>query len=333
MSPHTMAAEKALPAPEDARRVAVILPAHNEELTVCGTILDFHKALPHAYIYVVDNASTDNTGNIARATMASHAIMGAVLTERRKGKGNAVRRAFLDVDADVYLMADADSTYPAAQAKELVTPVLAGEADMVIGDRHSNGDYQRENRRPLHNFGNTLVQRLVNMVSRTNFIDIMSGYRAMSRAFIRTYPLLVEGFQLETDLSLFAAQGRFRCLEVPVRYVDRPQGSHSKLNTVRDGFRVLWTIFRIVRFYKPLLFFSLCAIVLALAGLLLGLPVILEYMRYQFVYKVPTAILASALEILAMLLFSVGLTLDGLAYQRQMELERTIQARTQARFH
>ena len=312
--------------------IAILLPAWNEALTVRETICGFHEALPQARIYIIDNNSTDATGDIARATLAEHGIPGAVLYEKRQGKGNAVRRAFLEVDADVYLMADADCTYPPSQAWALIEPVLAGRADMVVGDRHSGGDYRRENTRPLHNFGNNLVQWLVNAVSGSDFVDIMSGYRAMSRAFVRSYPLLVEGFQIETDLSLFAAQSRFRVAEVPVRYVDRPEGSFSKLNTLRDGMRVLLTIFRIVRFYKPLFFFAACSMVLALLGLALGMPVIWEYMEHKYIYKVPTAILASALEILAMVLLSVGLNLDALAYQRQVETEKTIREQTPPRF-
>lgn len=321
--------------PESLREtadIAVILPAYNESLTIRETIAGFHTALPEARIYVIDNNSTDGTGTLAQNTLRELKVKGAVLHEARQGKGNAVRRAFMEVDADVYLMADADCTYPPDQAWELVEPVLAGDADMVVGDRRSGGDYQRENSRPLHNFGNRLVQKLVNLVCGSHFVDIMSGYRAMSRAFVRSYPLLVEGFQIETDLSLFAAQGRFRCREVPVRYVDRPEGSFSKLNTVRDGLRVLLTIFRIVRYYKPLIFFSLLSLLLALFGVLIGIPVIMEYMQYQYIYKIPTAILATGLEGLAVTLFSVGLILDALAYQRRMETEKTIQHYTRPRF-
>ena len=312
--------------------IAVILPAYNEALTVQQTIRGFHEALPQARIYVIDNNSSDDTAALAQATLNEQGITGAVIFEGRQGKGNAVRRAFLEVDAAVYLMADADCTYPPAQAWELVEPVLAGRADMVVGDRHSQGDYRRENTRPLHNFGNQLVQRLVNLVGGASFTDIMSGYRAMSRAFVRSYPLLVEGFQIETDVSLFAAQGRFRCMEIPVRYVDRPAGSFSKLNTLRDGMRVLMTIFNIVRFYKPLHLFSLCSLVLGLLGLGLGTPVIMEYMSTGFIKKVPTAILASSLEVLAMVMLSVGLNLDALAHQRALEREKTIRENSAPRF-
>ena len=319
-------------APERQGDIAIILPAWNEALTVQRTILGFHEALPLARIYVIDNNSTDNTAALAEATLREHNICGAVIFEGRQGKGNAVRRAFMEVEAEVYLMADADCTYPPSQAWELVAPVLNGEADMVVGDRRSGGDYSRENTRPLHNFGNHLVEKLVNLVGGSNLADIMTGYRAMSRTFVRSYPLLVEGFQIETDLSLFAAQGRFRCREIPVRYVDRPAGSFSKLNTLRDGLRVLLTIFRIVRYYRPLAFFTLLSALMALLGLVMGFPVLMEYMENRYIYKVPTAVLAAALELLAATLFATGLNLDALAYQRQMELEKTIREHSVPRF-
>lgn len=312
--------------------IAIILPAWNEEKTVVQTIVGFHAALPGARIYVIDNNSTDSTAALAREALERHQILGAVLFERRQGKGNAVRRAFLDIDADVFLMADADCTYPPEQAAEIVAPVLAGEYDMVVGDRRSQGDYARENSRPMHEFGNRMVQCLVNLVGRSQMVDIMSGYRAMSKTFVRCYPLLVEGFQIETDLSLYAAQGRFRCREVPVRYIDRPAGSESKLSTVKDGIRVLMTIFQIVRFYRPLTFFSLCSLVLCLLGLLLGLPVIWEYISTSYITRVPTAILASALEILAITIFSAGVIMDALAYQRQMEIENNIKKNTRPKY-
>ncbi len=310
---------------EKQKDIAIILPAYNESSTVVETLLSFHAALPAARIYVIDNNSKDTTQALAKAVMAEHNIPGAVIFEGRQGKGNAVRRAFLEVDAEVYLMADADCTYPADQAAEMVWPILNNEADMVIGDRISQGDYARENTRPLHNLGNAMVQRLVNWVGNSDFSDIMTGYRALSRPFVRTYPLLVEGFQIETDISLFACQGRFRCLEIPIRYVDRPEGSESKLHTVRDGLRVLLTIFRIVRFYKPLAFFFSLSLLFAIAGLVAGIPVIWEFMETQYVSKVPTAILAVALEILAANLLSVGLSLDGLARQHEIDIERTLQ--------
>ncbi len=316
---------------ERQKDIAIILPAYNESSTVVETLLSFHEALPGARIYVIDNNSKDNTQALAKAAMAEHNIAGAVIFERRQGKGNAVRRAFLEVDAEVYLMADADCTYPADQAAEMVLPVLNNEADMVIGDRISHGDYARENTRPLHNLGNSMVQRLVNWVGNSQFSDIMTGYRALSRPFVRTYPLLVEGFQIETDMSLFACQGRFRCHEIPIRYVDRPQGSESKLRTVHDGVRVLLTIFRIMRYYKPLNFFFSVSMFFALAGLVVGIPVIWEYMETQYITKVPTAILAVALEILAANMLTAGLSLDGLARQHEIDIEKSLQKHSKPR--
>ncbi len=312
--------------------IAILLPAYNESMTVQNTVLSFHKALPAARIYVIDNNSSDNTKILAQQIMKEHAIPGAVLTEKRQGKGNAIRRAFLDIEAKVYLLADADCTYPAEQAAELVLPILMNEADMVVGDRHSSGAYARENTRPLHNFGNNLVQKLVNFVGGTHFIDVMTGYRALSYTFVRSYPLLVEGFQIETDLTLFAAQGRFRCIEIPIKYVDRPAGSFSKLHTVRDGISVLLTIFRILRFYKPLLFFLSMTCFFGLLGIIIGIPVVWEYIEYHYVYKVPTAILAVGLEIFATVLFSVGLTLDAIAHQRHIELEKSIMHHTHPQY-
>lgn len=215
------------------RSIAVILPAYNEELTIAGTLRAFHAVMPDAFFYVVDNNSTDATAHIAEETLANLGAQGGLLHEARQGKGNAVRRAFFEIDADVYVLVDADMTYPAEALPQLVAPILAGEADMVYGDRLSEGDYARQNRRTFHGFGNSLVQGLVNAVSGTHFTDIMTGYRALSRAFVKSYPVLVEGFQLETDISLFAAQARLRVLGIPIRYVDRPEGSYSKLNTFR----------------------------------------------------------------------------------------------------
>ncbi len=310
--------------------IAIILPAYNESQTVVETIYAFHKALPAARIYVVDNNSTDDTSAKARAAMQSKNIPGEVLFERRQGKGNAVRRAFIEVDAVAYLLADADCTYPADQAAEMLLPILRNEADMVIGDRISGGDYKSENKRPLHNFGNILVQRLVNFVGKSHFNDIMTGYRALSAPLVRSYPLLVEGFQLETDISLFATHARLRCVEIPIRYVDRPAGSFSKLSTVLDGTRVLLTIFRIMRFYRPLSFFTSFAIFFCILGLLLGIPVVNEFMQTGYITKVPTAILAAALEIVATTLIGVGFTLDALAQQHAITIENTFKRHTKA---
>ncbi len=314
--------------PELQREIAIILPAYNESLTVAATMLAFHKELPHSRIYVIDNNSSDDTQNIARKTFEEHSIPGAVIVEKRQGKGNAVRRAFLDVKATAYLLADADCTYPADQAAEMLLPILQNEADMVIGDRLSGGDYRRENTRPLHNFGNKLVQRLVNFVGDSNFNDIMTGYRALSEPFTQTYPLLVEGFQIETDITLFATQARLRCKEIPIKYINRPEGSYSKLSTLSDGFNVLLTIFKIMRYYRPLQFFSAIAFFICITGLVLGAPVVSEFIKTGYITKIPTAILAAALEIIAANLLSIGLTLDTLTYQHAINTENILKKHT-----
>ena len=197
----------------DVPRIAIILPAYNEELTLRDTMLEFHAVLPHAAIYVVDNNSTDATAAIAAETLGQLDCTGALISEPRQGKGFAVRRAFIDVDADIYVLADADLTYPAQSAPAMIDAVRSNAADMVVGDRHSEGHYQRENQRPLHNFGNRLVQSLVNRLFGSRLVDIMSGYRVCSRQFVKNYPILVSGFQLETDMTLHALQTRFRILD------------------------------------------------------------------------------------------------------------------------
>ncbi len=245
-----------------------------------------------------------------------------MINEGRPGKGNAVRRAFLDIDAEIYILADADLTYPASHAHELMAPILAGEADMVVGDRHSSGHYAAENKRALHGFGNRLVRDLVNKLFRANLADIMSGYRVLNRKFVKSYPILVEGFEIETDMTLHALDKRFRIVEIPVDYRDRPAGSFSKLNTLRDGVRVLNTIGNILRYYRPLVFFGGAAILLALLGLLAGIPVIDEWIRERYISHVPLAILASGLGVVAVVLAAIGLILDSITHQDKRNFER-----------
>lgn len=303
-------------------RVAVILPAYNEELTVAGTIRAFHAQLPQASIVVVNNNSSDRTREIAEQTLRELGAFGTVLDESRPGKGNAVRRAFLQTDADIYVLTDADQTYPAERVHDLMRPVLENRADMVVGDRHSGGHYARENTRLLHGFGNSLVQRLVNRLFRSQLVDIMSGYRVFSRLFVKNYPILVEGFQIETDMTLHALHKRFRIVEIPVEYCDRPAGSASKLNTFSDGAKVLFTIAQILRYYRPLAFFGGLSGLFVLGGLVAALPVFDDWIRHQYIYHVPLAILASALEIVAIMLLGIGLMLDSVVHQQRLEYER-----------
>lgn len=311
-------------AAQAAADIAVILPAFNEEQTIGDTIRAFHAALPLARIVVVNNNSSDRTREIAARALLEVRCRGAVIDEERQGKGMAVRRAFMDVDADIYVLADADMTYPADRVQDLIRPVAQGRADMVVGDRHSGGDYARENTRALHGFGNRLVQAMINKLFNAALVDIMSGYRVFSRQFVKNYPILVQGFQIETDMTLHALHKRFRIVEIPVEYRDRPAGSVSKLNTLSDGAKVLFTIAQILRYYRPLLFFGGLAVLFALAGGLAGIPVLQDWIRERYIHRVPLAILASALEIVAMLLLAVGLILDSLVHQQRMDYERDL---------
>ena len=308
--------------PQEVPRIAVILPAYNEELTIRQTMQAFHSALPDAELVVVNNNSSDRTLEIAIDTLAALRCAGRVITEMRQGKGHAVRRAFLEIDADVYVLADADMTYPPERVHALIDPVLNDGADMVVGDRHSLGHYQKENRRALHGFGNRLVQGLVNNLFHSDLVDIMSGYRVLSRRLVKNYPILVGGFQIETDMTLHALDKRFRIVEIPVEYKDRPAGSVSKLSTFSDGAKVLWSIAQIFRHYRPLRFFFSLAALSVLAGIACSIPVFADWVRYKYIYHVPLAILATGLQILAVMFFAIGLILDSLVHLQRMSYER-----------
>jgi len=301
--------------------IAIILPAFNEALTIEATILDFHQHLPEAKIYIIDNCSNDGTGVIARQVLEKFAVEGFVIYEPRKGKGNALRTAFLKIDADIYLMSDADMTYPANLARDLISPILNGEADMVVGDRHSNGQYARENKRLFHELGNSLVRFLINLFFRAKLFDVMSGYRAFSKDFVKTYPILVSGFQIETEMTLHALDKRFRIQEIPVSYKNRQQGSVSKLHTYKDGLKVLILIIKIFRYYRPLLFFTVLSTAFSILGLIASIPVFVDWIEYRYIYHLPLAIFATGIEIFALMLFGIGLILDSLGHYHKMEYE------------
>lgn len=303
-------------------RIAVILPAYNEEQTISATIEDFYNELPDAAIWVVNNRSTDETQEKAQKTFIQLGCKGGIINENRPGKGNAVRRAFITIDADIYILADADLTYPAAQVHKLLIPIINEEADMVVGDRHTEGHYEAENKRALHGFGNRLVKGLVNKLFKAKLADIMSGYRVFNRAFVKSYPILVEGFEIETDMTLHALDKRFRIVEIPISYRDRPEGSLSKLNTFRDGARVLSTIGNILRYYRPLVFFGSTALIFAIVGIIAGIPVIDEWIRERFISHIPLAILATGLEIFAIVFAAIGLILDSITHQDKLNFER-----------
>ena len=305
-------------------RIAVVLPAYNEEQTITETMTGFHLALPEASIWVVNNRSTDATRMLARDTLDRLGCPGGVLNEPCPGKGNAVRRAFLEIEADAYVLVDADLTYPAARARDLLAPILAGDADMVVGDRHSAGHYAGENKRRFHGFGNRLVRHLVNRLFRARLKDIMSGYRVFNRRFVKTYPVLVEGFEIETDMTLHALDKKFRIVEIPVEYKDRPAGSVSKLSTFSDGSRVIFTIARILRHYRPLAFFGTLGLCLAVVGLIAAIPVLADWVRFRYIHHVPLAILATGLEIVAMMTLSIGLMLDSIVDHGRRAFEREL---------
>lgn len=305
-------------------KIAIILPAYNEAITIKETILSFYKELPHANIVVIDNNSSDGTAQIVKQTFDEYSIHGQLLFESRQGKGNAIRHAFKTIKAEVYVMSDADMTYPASKVHDLITPIIEENMDMVVGDRLSLGDYEKENKRMMHNFGNHLVQKLVNKLFEGSITDIMSGYRAFSRKFIKNYPVLVEGFELETDMTLHALDKRFKIKEVPISYKDRPEGSVSKLNTVNDGVKVLRTIFRIFRYYRPFIFFTWVSLFFAFLSLLSGFPVLDDWFRYEYIYHVPLAILATGLGLISIIFFALGVILDSIAHQNRLEFEKDL---------
>ena len=296
---------------------AVIIPCYNEAVTIGKVVDDFRRELPGATVYVYDNNSTDGTSRIAREHGAT------VRLEPRQGKGNVCRQMFRDIDAACYLMVDGDDTYPAEAARALCDPVLAGEADMTVGDRLSNGTYAEENKRAFHGFGNNLVRAMIKWIYGYSFEDVMTGYRAMSLPFVKTFPVLSEGFQIETELSIHAVDHRWRIRDVPVEYRDRPAGSESKLDTVGDGIKVVAMIGTLFKDYRPLKFFSLIALLFAAIGLVLGVPIIIEYLRTGLVPRFPTAILATSFMFLCGLSLATGFILDSVAKveRKQWELQ------------
>jgi glycosyltransferase involved in cell wall biosynthesis len=294
-------------------KVAVLIPCYNEEQTVGKVIDDFKRQLPGCEVYVYDNNSKDKTSEIA----VQHGAI--VKKEYRQGKGNVVRSMFRDIDADCYVMADGDDTYPAEFVHKLIEPVAKGEANMVIGDRLSNGSYKSENKRAFHNLGNDMVRNLINKLFRSNIRDIMTGYRAFDREFVKSIPVLSPGFEIETEMTIHALDKKFLIKEIPIDYRDRPDGSFSKLNTFRDGLKVLKTIFMLFKDYKPLRFFGIASLIFLVLGLAAGLPVIFEFVRTSYIRKVPSAILAVGLVILSTLSFAMGIILDTIVKQhRQM---------------
>ena len=311
-----------------ADTVAVLIPCYNEAVTIGKVIDDFKRVLPDADIYVYDNNSKDDTAAIAE----DHGAI--VRTEPRQGKGNVVRQMFREIDADYYIMVDGDDPSPAEAAPRLLEPLMNDTADMTVGDRLSNGTYGEENDRAFHGFGNNLVRWLIKVIYGYAFDDVMTGYRAFNRIFVKTMPVLSEGFQIETELSIHAVDKRFRIVDVPIDYRDRPEGSYSKLSTFGDGAKVLRAIASLFKDHKPMAFFGWLALILIVLGLIAGIPVIAEYFQTGLVPRFPTAILAIALVICGALSFTAGIILDTVAKtgRKQWELF-TYQAYEEAQRH
>lgn len=291
------------------KKIAVLIPCYNEELTVKKVVSDFRNELPEASIYVYDNNSTDKTAEYA---LEAGAI---VCSEHKQGKGNVVKSMFRDIEADCYIMVDGDDTYPADEIHRLIKPVLDGDADMVIGDRLSNGTYFEENKRGFHNLGNRLVQGLINSLFNSHINDIMTGYRVFSKKFVKCMPVMSDGFQIETEMSIFSLVNGMNIVEIPITYRDRPEGSESKLSTFKDGYKVLMTLFDLFKNNRPLLFFGSVSLFFIIIGLMVGIPVLVEFSASHYITKVPSAILAASLMILSIISFAIGIIVDAIKNQ------------------
>ncbi len=297
-------------------KIVVLIPCYNEAQTIQKVIGDYREALPEADIYVYDNNSSDGTDRLAEKAGA------IVRYEYRQGKGNVIRSMFREIEADCYLMIDGDDTYPAESARDMCELILAGKADMVIGDRLSS-TYFEENKRPFHNFGNDIVRKSINSLWHPNhpIMDVMTGYRAFSPIFVKTFPILSQGFEIETEMTIHALDKNLLIQSVPVQYRDRPEGSQSKLNTYSDGIKVLLTIFNLYRDYKPLQFFGIAAVIMAAISLLLFIPILLQFLQEGIVPRFPTFIASVFIMLAALLSLVCGLILHTNAINSRKNFE------------
>lgn len=308
----------------EKKKIAVLIPCYNESKTIEKVVKDYRKALPEADIYVYDNNSKDDTDKIAKKAGA------IVCYEYRQGKGNVIRSMFREIDADCYLMIDGDDTYPSENAKEMCDLVLSGRADMVVGDRLSS-TYFTENKRAFHNFGNKIVRFAINTLFHNKVKDIMTGYRAFSYDFVKTFPVLSKGFEIETEMTIHAVDKNFKLVEIPVSYRDRPEGSVSKLNTYSDGVKVIKTIATLFKEYKPMQFFGIIALLFLLLSAIFGIPVVSEYFRTGLVPRFPTLIVACIFIILAMLMWVCGIILEVVAKKNKQQYELLLTSMVQNR--
>lgn len=306
-------------------KIAVLIPCYNEEKTIGKVVSDFKAVLPEAVIYVYDNRSTDNTAKIA-------AQAGAVVRrEYVQGKGNVIRRMFREIDAQCYIMADGDDTYPAEFAPEMAKLVLEKKVDMVVGDRLSS-TYFTENKRPFHNFGNSIVRKSINALFGSDIKDVMTGYRAFGYNFVKTYPVLSHGFEIETDMTIHAVDKNMLVENVIIDYRDRPDGSESKLNTYSDGFKVMRTILKLYKDYKPLRFFSVIAAVLIILAVIFFIPVLIEYIETGLVPNFPTLIVCGFCVTAALMSYFSGLILSTMVQQNRQDFEYKL-IETQRRYN
>lgn len=299
-------------------KIAVLIPCYNESQTIEKVVRDWRRELPEAVIYVYDNNSTDHTDDIARAAGA------VVRYEYQQGKGNVIRRMFREIDAQCYIMIDGDDTYPAEMGREMTDLVLERNVDMVVGDRLSS-TYFEENKRPFHNFGNSLVRGTINKLFRSHIRDIMTGYRAFSYEFVKSFPVLSKGFEIETEMSIHAVDKNMNVANVIIEYRDRPEGSESKLNTYSDGFKVLKTIGRLYRNYKPMQFFGIVALILMIISAAMFIPVLVIYIKTGLVPNFPTLIVSGFIALAALESLFSGMILSTLAEKERQEFEFRLQ--------
>lgn len=304
-------------------KIAVLIPCYNEELTIEKVVKDFQKELPDADIYVYDNNSKDKTAEIAKNAGA------IVRKETRQGKGNVVRTMFREIDADIYVMVDGDDTYPAEFVHQLIEPIRNDEADMTIGDRLSNGTYQQQIKKNFHEFGNNLVRKSINILFNNKLKDIMTGYRAFSKTFVKNMPVLSPNFELETEMTLFALDKKFRLKEIPIVFRERPDGSESKINTFSDGIKVIKTIIKMFKDHKPLKFFTIIFAILLIIGIIIGLPVIIEFCKTGYITKMPSAVLATGIITLAVICEQCGIILHTIVKQHRENYELNLLRYTQ----
>lgn len=299
-------------------KIAVLIPCYNESNTISKVVKDFKRVLPEAVVYVYDNNSTDGTDKIAEEAGA------IVRYEHRQGKGNVIRRMFREVDAQCYIMTDGDDTYPAESAGKMADLVLKKNVDMVVGDRLSS-TYFKENKRPFHNMGNSLVRKSINVLFKNDIKDIMTGLRAFSFEFVKTFPVLSKGFEIETEMSIHAVEKNMYVENVIIDYRDRPEGSESKLNTYSDGMKVLKTIVKLYRTYKPMGFFGAIAILLGIIALINFVPVMKIYLETGLVPKFPTLIVCGFMVVTAVQSFFAGLMLQTMMQKNRQDFEMELQ--------